>query len=183
MSWGGAGSGCNLAVTKPTWQSDKGCTGRSYADISADADPATGMQVYDSDGRSGWEVVGGTSEASPLIAAYYALLGPTATAEGPAWAYANAALLNDPSTGSNGTCSPSMSYICNAGPGYDGPTGVGSISGAVATGAPGITGPGTNGSYSQSVTADTAQLQGGVYPTVPTRPTGGSTARPPATAS
>ncbi len=164
-AWSGAGSGCNLAVTKPTWQSDLGCTGRSYADISADADPSTGMQVYDSDaGGSGWEVVGGTSEASPLIAAYYAVLGPTATAQGPSWAYANAALLNDPSTGSNGTCSPSISYICNAGPGYDGPTGVGSISGAVATGAPGITGPGTNGSYTQSVTADTAQLQGGVYP-------------------
>ncbi len=121
------------------------------------------MQVYDSDlGGSGWGVVGGTSEAAPLIAAYYALLGPTA--QGPSWAYANASQLNDPSTGSNGTCDPSIIYICNSGPGYDGPTGVGSISGAVTTGAPGITGPGTNGSYTQSVTADTAQLQGGVYP-------------------
>src|SRR5205085_1656443 len=48
--------------------------------------------------------------------------------------------------------------------GYDGPTGAGSISGAVATGAPGIGGPGPNGSYTQNATATTAQLQGGVYP-------------------
>src|SRR5205807_9566092 len=40
----------------------------------------------------------------------------------------------------------------------------GSISGAVATGAPGIGGPGTNGSYTQIATANAAQLQGGVYP-------------------
>ena len=162
-AWSGAGSGCNKTLSKPIWQTDTGCTGRSYTDISADGDPNTGMQVYDSgSGASGWGVVGGTSEAAPLIAAYYALLGPTA--QGPAWAYANASLLNDPSTGSNGTCDPSIVYICNAGPGYDGPTGAGSISGAVTTGAPGITGPGTTGSYTQSVTADTAHLQGAVYP-------------------
>ena len=159
----GTGSGCNLGASKPAYQTDTGCTGRSYSDISADADPDTGMQVYDSD-YGGWVVVGGTSEASPLIASYYALVGSAATAQGPSWAYANAALLNDPVSGSNGSCSVSISYICNAGPGYDGPTGVGSISGAVVTGAPGIAGPGTNGTYAQTVTANSAQLQGGVYP-------------------
>ena len=160
-AWSDAGSGCNLGASKPAWQTDSGCTGRSYADISADADPDTGMQVYDStDG--GWVVVGGTSEATPLIAAYYALLG--SAAQGPSWAYANASLLNDPSTGSNGSCATSIAYICDAGPGYDGPTGVGSISGAVTTGAPGISGPGTNGTYTLSTTATGAQLSGGVYP-------------------
>ena len=55
--------------------------------------PRHGMQVYDStDG--GWVVVGGTSEATPLIAAYYALIG--SAAQGPWWAYANASLLNEP---------------------------------------------------------------------------------------
>ncbi|MGH2887324.1 MAG: S53 family peptidase, partial [Solirubrobacteraceae bacterium] len=170
-AWSGAGSGCNLGATKPSYQTDTGCTGRSYSDISADGDPSTGMQVYDSD-DGGWVVVGGTSEASPLIAAYYAVVGSAtagqggsaANVQGPSWAYANAALLNDPSTGSNGSCSATISYICNAGPGYDGPTGVGSISGAVIAGAPGIAGPGANGSYTQTVTAGAAQLQGGVYP-------------------
>jgi subtilase family serine protease len=160
-AWSDAGSGCNLGASKPAWQTDTGCAGRSYADISADADPDTGMQVYDSD-DGGWVVVGGTSEATPLIAAYYALLG--SAAQGPSWAYTNASLLNDPTTGSNGACAASMSYICDAGPGYDGPTGVGSISGAVTTGAPGISGPGTNGTYGSSTTATTTQLAGGVYP-------------------
>jgi hypothetical protein len=160
-AWSDAGSGCNLGASKPAWQTDTGCTGRSYADISADADPDTGMQVYDSD-DGGWVVVGGTSEATPLIAAYYALLG--SAAQGPSWAYTNASLLNDPSTGSDGACAASISYICDAGPGYDGPTGVGSISGAVTTGAPGISGPGINGTYASSTTATTTQLAGGVYP-------------------
>ena len=160
-AWSDAGSGCNLGASKPAWQTDTGCTGRSYADISADADPDTGMQVYDSE-DGGWVVVGGTSEATPLIAAYYALLG--SAAQGPSWAYANASLLNDPSTGSNGACAASISYICDAGVGYDGPTGVGSISGAVTTGAPGVSGPGTNGTYASSTTATTTQLAGGVYP-------------------
>ena len=59
----------------------------------ADADPDTGMQVT-TPTHGGWVVVGGTSEATPLIAAYYALLG--SAAQGPSWAYANASLLNDP---------------------------------------------------------------------------------------
>jgi hypothetical protein len=160
-AWSGSGSGCAWRVAKPSWQTDIGCNGRAYNDLSADADPATGMEVYDS-ADGGWEVVGGTSEATPLIAAYYALLG--SAAQGPSWAYANAGLLNDPSSGFNGQCSGSIGYICQAGTGYDGPTGVGSISGAVATGAPGIGGPGTNGTYTQNVTSSTAQLQGGVYP-------------------
>lgn len=160
-AWSGSGSGCASRVTKPTWQTDTGCSGRAYNDLSADADPNTGMQVYDS-ADGGWEVVGGTSEATPLIAAYYALLGPTV--QGPSWAYANAGLLNDPSSGANGSCFYSLTYICQSATGYDGPTGEGSISGAVATGAPGIGGPGTNGSYTQSIAGSTAQLQGGVYP-------------------
>jgi hypothetical protein len=160
-AWSGSGSGCDSRVTKPSWQTDTGCSGRAYNDLSADADPATGMQVYDS-AHGGWEVVGGTSEATPLIAAYYALLG--SAAQGPSWAYANTGLLNDPSTGSNGSCFASIAYVCQSGTGYDGPTGAGSISGAVATGAPGIGGPGANGSYTQSATDSTARLQGGVYP-------------------
>ena len=39
--WGG-GSGCDLSETKPSYQTDTGCTGRSYADVSADATPTPG---------------------------------------------------------------------------------------------------------------------------------------------
>jgi hypothetical protein len=165
---GATGSGCDTTVTKPTWQKDTGCTGRAYNDISADGDPATGMLVYDpsySDGSSpgtGWIVVGGTSASAPLTAAYYALVG--ATGASASWPYDNSTMLNDPTGGSNGPCDPLSPYICTALSGYDGPTGAGSISGAVVKGAPGIGGPGSNGSYTQSVSANGAQLQGGVYP-------------------
>jgi hypothetical protein len=175
-AWSGTGSGCNTNVAQPSWQANlnTGCPGhRGYNDISASADPATGMQVYDSTynpGQSPWVVVGGTSEAAPLIAAYYALVESATDAAGPAspgWPYASASLLNDPATGSNalsGNACPALSVVCTGLPGYDGPTGAGSISGAVVTGAPGIGGPGTNGSYAQNVSMSSAQLQGGVYP-------------------
>jgi hypothetical protein len=170
-AWSGAGSGCDTALSQPTWQAGP-CQGRAYADMSADADPNTGMSVYDAD-DNGWVVVGGTSEATPLIASYYALLDSAAQGtnpllasapEGPEWPYNNASLLNDPTTGSNGTCAASIAYICDGGAGYDGPTGVGSISGAVADGAPGIAGPGTTGTYAPSISPQSAELQGGVYP-------------------
>jgi hypothetical protein len=163
---GATGSGCDTTATKPTWQTDTGCTGRAYNDISADGDPATGMLVYDpsypGSPTDGWLVVGGTSEAAPLISAYYALVG--ATGATPSWPYDSSKMLNDPTGGSNGPCDPLSPYICTALSGYDGPTGAGSISGAVVKGAPGIGGPGANGSYTQSVSANGAQLQGGVYP-------------------
>jgi hypothetical protein len=157
-AWSGTGSGCDVSSPKPNWQTDSSCAGRAYNDLSADADPNTGMAVYDSFGVGGWFVAGGTSEAAPLIAAYYALT----SAAGPAWAWQHASLLNDPQSGANGSCA--VAYICQARPGYDGPTGAGSISGDVASGSPGIGGPGPTGNYAQSVTTTTAQLQAGVYP-------------------
>ena len=71
-------------MAKPAWQHDTGCARRTVADVSAVADPNTGVAVYDStsSGGSGWMVFGGTSAASPIIAAIYALAG--ATGRGPA---------------------------------------------------------------------------------------------------
>jgi subtilase family serine protease len=160
QAWSNAGSGCALLSPKPSWQSDGGCTGRAYSDLSANADAQTGLSVYDSS-QGGWIVMGGTSESAPLIAAYYAVTG--ASAATPQWAYQNRSLLNAPVGGSNGTCQISIAYICVAGLGYSGPTGVGSISGAVVPGGPGIGGPGTNGDYTQSTGATSAQVQAGIY--------------------
>ena len=70
---------------KPSYQTDTGCAGRSYADVSADADPNTGLGVYDT-GNGGWLLVGGTSLATPLIAAYEAVTGVDAD-RSPQWAY------------------------------------------------------------------------------------------------
>jgi subtilase family serine protease len=44
-AWDGAGSGCSAYETKPSWQTDSGCTRRTVADVSADADPNTGAAV------------------------------------------------------------------------------------------------------------------------------------------
>jgi subtilase family serine protease len=79
--WNGAGSGCSAFITKPAWQTDAGCAQRTVADVSADADPNTGVAVFDStafQGLSGWLEFGGTSVASPIIASVYALAGNAA---------------------------------------------------------------------------------------------------------
>ena len=163
-AWAYGGSGCDLNESKPAYQSDTGCTGRSYADLSADADPSTGLAVYD-DGD--WLLIGGTSLATPMVASYYAVTGVTTSSA--QWAYGDSGNLNDVVTGNNGTCASNISYICNAGTGYDGPTGVGSISGDVVTGAPGIGGPAivtgqnTANTYTQSVAEHTATVTGGIY--------------------
>ena len=162
--WGG-GSGCNTdpGIKMPTYQPAEGCNGRAVADLSADADPATGLSVYD-DGQ--WLVVGGTSLASPLIAAYYAVTGIDGSS--PGWAYADSSSLNDPVSGSSGVCPKGLAYICNAGTGYDGPTGVGSISGAIVSGGPGVGGPSAGGraagGYVVNADSNSATLVGGVYP-------------------
>ncbi|MEV4438333.1 putative Ig domain-containing protein [Streptomyces sp. NPDC049577] len=124
----GAGSGCSAYDAKPSWQRDTGCAKRSVADVSAVADPATGLAVYDSYQAGGWNVYGGTSASAPIIAAVYALAGTPAAGSYPAsYPYARTGALNDVTSGSNGSCSPS--YLCTAGTGYDGPTGLGTPSG------------------------------------------------------
>ena len=126
-AWIDAGSGCSAYETKPSWQHDTGCTHRTLADVSADADPNTGAAVYDTYGYSGWLQVGGTSLASPLIASVYALSGNTTNGSAP---YSNPGALHDVTSGSNGSCSPT--YLCTAGSGYDGPTGLGTPAGTAA---------------------------------------------------
>ena len=129
-AWSGAGSGCSAFETKPSWQADADCARRTVADVSAVADPATGVSVFDTQGfqgQKGWFVVGGTSASAPLVAGVYALAGnATATLYG-SFPYGPAASLFDVVSGSNGTCSPA--YLCTAVAGYDGPTGLGTPSG------------------------------------------------------
>ena len=130
---GGAGSGCSAFETKPSFQTDAGCARRTVADVSADADPATGVAVYDSYGSGGWTVFGGTSVASPIIASVYALASAPAAGDFPnSYPYANPSALFDVTSGSNGSCG--SSYLCTAGAGYDGPTGLGTPNGVAAFG-------------------------------------------------
>ena len=93
------------------------------------ADPATGVSVYDSysyQGRSGWLVFGGTSVASPLIAAVHALAGNAASVAFGSCPYSHTSALNDVTAGSTASCG---SDLCTAAAGWDGPTGLGTPSG------------------------------------------------------
>ena len=125
-AWSGTGSGCSLYEPKPAFQHDSGCAMRSVADVSAVADPNTGVAVYE-DGI-GWGVYGGTSVASPVIAGVYADAGTPAAGTYPnSYPYAAGTGLNDVTSGSNGDCT--TGYQCNAVAGYDGPTGLGTPDG------------------------------------------------------
>ncbi len=138
-AWSGTGSGCSAYEAKPSWQTDSGCSSRSVVDVSAVADPATGVAVYDSTsagGLSGWLVFGGTSAAAPFVAGAYQLashasLGPavpTQTLYGNLSSFFDVTRLERP----NGTCSPAPAYLCTAQAGYDGPTGLGTLAGVSA---------------------------------------------------
>jgi subtilase family serine protease len=135
-AWADAGSGCSRYEAKITGQSSvtTGCTRRAVADVSAVADPNTGVAVYDStsyEGYVGWLEFGGTSVASPFIAAVYALAGnESSVSNNTLYGYAGTAYLNDVTSGSNGSCS--VSELCKATTGWDGPTGLGTPEGITA---------------------------------------------------
>ena len=134
--WSGTGSGCSSVFAKPSWQTDSGCGKRTVGDVAAVADPNTGVSVYwngpgDNDDLD-WYVFGGTSVGAPIIAAAYAINGgPVNNA---ANVYSQATALNDITTGSNGRCQPKTTYLCTAGAGFDGPTGLGTPKGTTAFG-------------------------------------------------
>jgi subtilase family serine protease len=141
IAWSGGGSGCSAVEPKPAWQQDPGCSTRAVADVSAVADPTTGVSMYDSQPSGpgepplGWTDVGGTSVATPIIASVYALAGtPKASTDPAEFPYQHPGDLNDIIAGRNyfGSCTPT--YICVAGPGYDGPTGLGTPNGTGAFG-------------------------------------------------
>jgi hypothetical protein len=175
---GAGGSGCSTMFNAQSWQQEAetwGAVGcgekRAVADVSAVADPYTGLAVYNSTGfcetrypnESGrtevqhWCTIGGTSLATPLIAASYALAGGNNGAEYPSrYLYENArqnpGALHNITRGSNGGCNFALNAeeglascdamyeaqacqgraICTAGNGYNGPTGVGTPNGLAA---------------------------------------------------
>ena len=129
-AWSGGGSGCSQFEPQPAYQAAvaTGCARRATSDISADADPNSGLAVYDTLGQPGWLQVGGTSLSSPLVASMYALAGtPTPGAYPVAALYANQGNhLFDVTKGSDGGCG---TVLCTAGAGWDGPTGLGTPNG------------------------------------------------------
>ena len=126
---------------------------RAVADVAADGDPYTGVAVYYAapQGGGGWRTYGGASVSSPIIASMFALAGGAHGVAYPAqtlYSHLRSPSLYDITEGSNGKCDGNYSsgcsgsmnplspfdcgagvLICNAGPGYDGPSGVGAPNG------------------------------------------------------
>ena len=125
--WGGAGSGCSAYIAKPAWQKDTHCLMRTVADVSADADVATGLLIRDSYGFPGVVQAGGTSLSTALIAAMTAAAGNTTAVHNASGIYAHRSKLNDVVGGSNGYCGGD--YLCTGKVGYDAPSGVGTPNG------------------------------------------------------
>jgi MYXO-CTERM domain-containing protein len=121
-AWSRGGSACSLSIPKPDYQTASPCPFKATADIAAVGDPASGVAVYNA-GVGGWIIAGGTSASSPLIAAIYAATG-NGTQRSGEFLGANTDKLNDVTIGSNGTCG-TMTVLCNAGAGWDGPSGYG----------------------------------------------------------
>lgn len=126
-AWSGAGSGCSKIYAKPSFQNglNTGCSMRAQADVSADADPTTGVAVYDTFHHGGWLVFGGTSVATAIVASVFAVEGKTGV-DPPGNLYSRPSDFNDITSGSNGACG---APLCTAGPGWSGPTGLGTPKG------------------------------------------------------
>ena len=107
--WSSGGGGCSTFETATSAQSSfsqyaqANCGGkRATPDVSLDADPASGVSVYDStsyNGRKGWFTVGGTSASSPMWAARSAVAGAVANS---AYIYGNSITYRDITDGNNG---------------------------------------------------------------------------------
>ena len=83
--WSSGGGGCSAYESATSAQASFGqygqvsCGGaRATPDVAMDADPASGVSVFDStpySGQTGWYKIGGTSVASPVFAARSAVQG------------------------------------------------------------------------------------------------------------
>jgi hypothetical protein len=156
--WAGSGGGCSLYESKPGWQGGPSCAKRMDNDVAAVASLESPVSVYDSylEERPGWQLVGGTSVAAPIVAGVEAHATSTVRSQGAQAFYTHS--LFDVTTGSNGHCGGS--YLCTGLPAYDGPTGWGTPDGSLelALKFAAVTEAAT------SVTASTAKLNGYVSP-------------------
>ena len=98
-AWSDGGSGCDTQEAPLPYQPSDGCDGRMYSDISADADPSTGLSFYDSQGGRLARRGGGTSHATPIAAAFEAITGVDGSS--PQWAYSDAGEPEQPDHGLN----------------------------------------------------------------------------------
>jgi subtilase family serine protease len=137
-AWDGSGGGVSPYESQPSFQNPACATwstsGRCLPDIASDANPGTGVPVYDTFSYGGWVQVGGTSVASPDWGGFFVLVNSARAIAGKGSLsqadydlyqiyyssnYAND--FHDITSGTNGGCGSQ----CDAGPGYDLVTGIG----------------------------------------------------------
>lgn len=127
-AWSGSGSGCAEWASKPAWQTDTGCSARRMLNdvAAAAADGGLGIAYDNTSSGTGLTAGQGDAFAAAIIAAAYALAGTPAPGSTPAsYIYSHPRALWDITSGDNGTIACVPAYYCNAGAGYDGPTGEG----------------------------------------------------------
>jgi len=139
-AWNGSGGGisCVGCEAEPSWQvaacapySPNGQ--RCVPDIASDANPGTGVPVYDTYSYGGWVQVGGTSVATPDWGSFFTLVNSGRVAQGhntlsmadpdlySLYSSNYATDFHDITTGTNGSCG----LDCEARTGYDLVTGIG----------------------------------------------------------
>jgi subtilase family serine protease len=136
IGWSHGGGGVSSQESQPSWQSPAcatwSSTNRCVPDI---ASVAANIPIYCTFGASGWTNVDGTSIASPDWASFFTIVNSLRAGQGKGTLSQAAYDLyqiyysadystdfHDITTGSNGNCGSQ----CNAGPGYDLVTGIGS---------------------------------------------------------
>jgi subtilase family serine protease len=140
-AWNGSSGGVSAYEPQPSWQNpacaEWSTTFRCIPDISSDSNPGTGVPVYDTFSYGGWVQVGGTSVATPDWSSFFTLVNSqrvrnsqntlSMAASDLYTLYYNSSDyahdFHDITTGSNGGCGSQ----CEAGPGYDLVTGIGSF--------------------------------------------------------
>jgi hypothetical protein len=162
--WSSGGGGCSAYETATSVQASfsgygqAGCSGmRATPDVSLDADPNSGVSVYDStpyNGQSGWWTVGGTSASSPMWAARSADQGTVVDAN---YVYGNNITFRDITTGGyNGDCQTGFDLCSGRGSWADNSSG-GTTQGSLsfATGAQTL----TAGQWSTAIEVDIPSAQ------------------------
>ncbi len=130
--WSGSGGGVSNYESEPAYQKSVQNTGRrSNPDVSMDADPSSGVPVFDTwdfGNSTPWDTIGGTSLSAPMFGGVMAVVNQGRVVSGqksldgstqtlPAIYKLPAADFHDVTTGNNGF---------KAGKGYDLVTGIGS---------------------------------------------------------
>lgn len=189
--WSSGGGGCSVYEAPALAQSNfaeyaqVNCNGkRATPDVSLDADPASGVSVYDTtpyNGATGWFTIGGTSASSPMWAARSADAGVVVDA---GLVYGNTISYRDITAGNNGAsclvgydlCSGRGSWLDPAVPTSPSISSFGPVSGPIGAtvvikgaGLAGTTGVSFNGTAATSFTSTSTQ----VAATVPAGTTSG----------